>query len=262
LRNRLLLGASAFVAISSAVEAELEGCGVDPATIRRIPNSVDAARFTPVDPPTKAVLRRDLGIPAGVPVVTFTGRLVAYKGLPLLLQVWREVRARRPDARLLLVGSGGLDLHNVEAELRAFVDRHRLHESVRFVGDVERVAPYLQASDAFVFPTEQEAFGISLIEAMACGLPVVSTTAGGLRDIVTDGRDGLLVEPGKAEQLFDRLVLLLDDRARGAALGAAARRTVERRFTEQAVVDSYAALVRHAAASRDDAHGGFTVSRP
>jgi glycosyltransferase involved in cell wall biosynthesis len=167
---------------------------------------------------------------------------VSYKGLPLLLEAWRELCRERDDAILVLVGSGGVDIHNCEAELVEFVAAHGLERQVRFVGNVRNVDEYLQASDVFAFPSENEAFGISLIEAMACGLPVVSSNMGGLRDIVEHEVDGLAVEAGNREQLRCSLDRLLADPALGARLGETARKTAEQRYAADGVADRYAHL--------------------
>jgi glycosyltransferase involved in cell wall biosynthesis len=179
LRNRILRKANSWVAISSAVAQELTSHGVDPNAIRTIPNGVDLSRFCPVSREKKCELRRKLGFSERDRIVTYTGRLVAYKGLPLLLTVWEKFRWKHKHVRLLLVGSGGLDIQNCEAELKDYVRGKGLQGSVQFAGEVHNVHLYLQASDLFVFPTQSEAFGISLIEAMACGLPVISTPVGG-----------------------------------------------------------------------------------
>jgi glycosyltransferase involved in cell wall biosynthesis len=208
-RNRILRRADRFVAISSVVAEELVEHGIPTEKIERIPNSVDNGRFHPVDQPTKLALRRQLGLPVEATIVIYTGRLVTYKGLPLLLRVWQDIAAQHENAYLLLVGSGGLDIDNCEAELRTYVSQHQLEERVHFTGSVTNVPDYLQASDIFVFPTENEAFGISLIEAMACGLAVVSTAVGGLRDLVDHEHNSLVVEAGNQQQLRHALETLL-----------------------------------------------------
>jgi glycosyltransferase involved in cell wall biosynthesis len=229
LRNRLLRQGSRFVSISRPVETELLEAGVEPAAIARIPNGVDVDRFRPADLDEKQRLRERFGIPPGASAVIFTGRLVVYKGLAGLLRAWGAIRQRHPDALLLIVGSGGLDLDNCEQELKDQARDDELGDSVRFVGAVERVEDYLRAADIFVFPTEEEAFGISLVEAMACELPVVSTPAGGLAEILARSDFGLTVEAGS-----------------DAALGDAGRRIAERDYSLGAVVDRYVDLFESA----------------
>jgi glycosyltransferase involved in cell wall biosynthesis len=195
-----------------------------------------------VDQHDRHRLRRKLGIPASAQVVTYTGRLVTYKGLPLLLRVWRELHAQHPNAQLWLVGAGGLDIHNCEAALKAFVVAHDLDAAVRFPGAVENVHEYLQASDLFVFPTENEAFGLSLVEAMACGLPVVSTRVGGIKDIIVPGTSGVLVQAGQPDELHAALDGLLRNSALAERLGQNARRWVLETCSSDAVIDRYLQL--------------------
>ena len=244
LRDSILKQANAFVAISSAVADEFKAEYVKPSSIKMIPNSVDTRRFFPVTPPEKEALRRKLGLPLGDKIAVYTGRLVSYKGLPLLLRMWRDIMTEHNHLRLLLVGSGGLDIHNCEAELKAYVSANGLQDNVRFTGSVDNVHEYLQASDMFVFPTEEEAFGISLIEAMACGLPVISTPVGGVPDILEHQHNGLLVEPGDARQLFEAFETLMNNPAFSARLGQAAWRTVQNRYCADRVTNDYIEFFR------------------
>ena len=252
LRNLFLRQADAFVAISSPVCAELAAGGVKPERIHRLPNSVDTCQFCPVDEAGKRERRGKLGLPVAANIVTFVGRLVTYKGLPLLVRVWREICQKHPGARLVLVGAGGLDMHNCEAELRAYVEANGLQGSVHFSGNVRNVHEYLQASDVFVFPTENEAFGIALIEAMACGLPVISTAVGGIPGILQHGHDGLLVASNDFGQLYEALDGLMGSPSLAAQLGQAARRTVTERYSADVVTAKYADLFWrvHASAGR------------
>ena len=183
---------------------------------------------------------------------TFTGRLVSYKGLPLLLRVWDQLQQVHSQALLVLVGSGGLDAHNCEAELREFVQRRGLGDSVRFTGGVHNVHQYLQASDIFVFPTEKEAFGISLIEAMACGLPVIATPTGGIRDILSHERDGLLIEAGSFQGLYDAIQRLLTDRRLADGLGRAALLTARTRYAREVVLQRYVELFQRVGTDSTD----------
>jgi glycosyltransferase involved in cell wall biosynthesis len=242
LRNRILRGANRFVAISTDIAEELHRHGVPAEQIEQVTNSVDTSLFSPVNPSAKAALRQQFSLPADQIIVTFTGRLVSYKGLPLLLRVWEQVQRVQGQTMLLLVGSGGLDMHNCEADLRAFVQAKGLQHSVRFTGDVHNVHEYLQASDIFVFPTEKEAFGISLIEAMACGLPVIATPTGGIKDIVVDGQNGLLVEAGSFQQLSDAIHRLITDAQLAGMLGRAARVTALTRYAREVVLGRYIEL--------------------
>jgi glycosyltransferase involved in cell wall biosynthesis len=245
LRNRILRRADRFVAISSDIAEELQRHGVGAEKIELVTNSVDTSLFSPVNADIKAALRRRLLLPADRMIVTYTGRLVSYKGLPLLLRVWEQLQREHPEGLLLVVGSGGVDMYNCEAELKQFVRGHGLQNSVRFTGDAHNVHEYLQTSDVFVFPTEKEAFGISLVEAMACGLPVIATPTGGIKDILVDRQNGLLVEAGSFEALYDAIHRLMTDRSLAGALATAGRLTARTRYARNVVLKRYIRLFAH-----------------
>jgi len=242
LRNSVLRQADQFLAISTDIAGELQHHGIQRDAIELVTNSVDTNRFCPVNPSAKSALRLRLRLPPDRVIVTFTGRLVSYKGLPLLLRVWEQVQGVHSRAMLLLVGSGGLDIHNCEAELKQQVQARGLQPSVRLTGDVHNVHEYLQASDIFVFPTEKEAFGISLIEAMACGLPVITTPTGGIKDFLVDGQNGLLVEAGSFQQLYAAIHQLLTDASLAGSLGSAALSTARARYARDVVLEQHIAL--------------------
>ena len=243
LRNLLLRRAACFVAMSAVIEQEYLALGVAPDRIRRIPNSVDVGRFAPADAARRKELRGRLDIPQDRRVAIYTGRLVTTKGLPSLLRAWREVAARCPDALLVLVGSGGLGLQNCEALLRRQVREWGLEDRVLFTGSVENVHEYLQASDLFVFPTEREAFGISVIEAMACGLPVITTGVDGIRDVVRPGLDALVVPPKDDAALAEVIVRGLQKGDAIDAMASEARRRAVAEFSGTRVLAAYRELL-------------------
>lgn len=240
-RQRWLLGASAQVAISEEIRGELLAAGVEARCIHLIPNGVDTDVFRPATAGERDELKRQLGLPEG-PVVVYTGRLVSYKGLPMLLEAWLDISRRRVGT-LVLVGEGGRDMHNCEAALRATVAGQGVQDRVRFTGAAERVEDWLRAANLFVFPTENEAFGLSLVEAMACGLAAVTTRVGGLADYVSDGHNARVIEPGDLRGLITAVETLLDDPAQAERLGRAARATVWLRFGHDAVAERYERLL-------------------
>jgi glycosyltransferase involved in cell wall biosynthesis len=250
-RNAVLRRAHHFVAITAGIAEELRRHGVDRAVIHTITNSVDTETFRPLRNGDRLALRRRLGIPQKRTIVTYTGRLVTYKGLPLLVRVAERLQRHHDDVGFVLIGSGGLDIHNCEAELRAFVGARGLEHAIHFAGEVSNVHEFLQASDIFVLPTEDDAFPLSLVEAMACGLPVVSTPVGGIPDIVTHGENGLLVAPGDFDRLHAALRDLIGDPGRARSLGEAAALTVRRRYSREMVADRYLELFSSATSCGD-----------
>lgn len=238
-RNAVLKRADAFSAISPEIASEWTSVGVPSEKIHLIPNAVDTQRFIPVEPAEKTALRKKFDLPQNATIAIYTGRLVSYKGLPLLLKVWDEIRLKHENVLLIMAGTGGLDIHNCETELREYVRVKGLEDHVRFTGAVQNVPEYLQASDIFVFPTENDAFPSSIVEAMACGLPVVTTPVGAIKTIVTDGETGLLIQPGDLEKLFQVLDVMLSDKTLASRLGGAACRSVQDLYSAEAVTNQY-----------------------
>jgi glycosyltransferase involved in cell wall biosynthesis len=246
MRNIILRKADRFVAITNGIHRELEDAGVDPARIRHVTNSVDTTMFCAPAQDERSRIRSELGLSRSDVVVIYTGRLVTYKGLPRLLEVADRIRREHQNVKFVLVGGGGLDMHNCEEDLRRFVTERGLGDTVRFAGEVNDVRRFLQASDIFVLPSEDDAFPLSLVEAMACGLAVVATKVGGIPEIVISGENGLLIDPGDSRQLHNALCRLIRDRRLSGALGTAAARSVQARFSRGRVVDQYLELFQGA----------------
>jgi glycosyltransferase involved in cell wall biosynthesis len=238
-RNIVLKKADAFSAISPEIASEWTSSGIPSEKVHLIPNAVDTQRFVPVEPAEKPSIRKKLDLPQTAIIAIYTGRLVSYKGLPLLLKVWNEIRLKHKNVYLILAGTGGLDIHNCEDALRDYVKANGLENHVLFTGAVQNVPEYLQASDLFVFPTENDAFPSSIVEAMACGLPVVTTPVGAIKTIVTDRETGLLIQPGNQEQLFQALDVMLSDTALASRLGDVACRSVQDLYSAETVTKKY-----------------------
>ena len=241
-RNVILKKADAFSAVSPEIASEWSSSKVPLNKIHLIPNGVDTTCFAPANAEQKSFLREKLNLPEAGVIAIYTGRLVSYKGLPLLLKVWDEIRCRHENALLLLAGTGGLDIHNCEAQLHDYVTFARLEKNVWFLGSVQNIPEYLQAADLFVFPTENDAFPSSVIEAMACGLPIVTTPVGAIKTIVVHQETGLIVQPGDRQQLYEALVAIISNKALGSRLGQSGRQIVEQRYSTAKTVGKYLSL--------------------
>jgi len=242
LRNLLLKQADAFISLSKEITQEFTNYGIAQNKINLIPNSVDTTVFHPVPSPKKDELRKKLGIKPDDKVVIYTGRLLETKGLPLLIKVWHKIITEHDQSQLVIVGGGSKDIHDCEEEIKQYVESNHLEDSVKFTGNVTNVDEYLQASDIFLFPTENEAFGISLIEAMACGLPVIATPVGGIKDIVNNGKNGLIVEVGSFTELHNALAYLISNEDLSRALGEGALMTVQNYYSRKTVAQQYTKL--------------------
>src|SRR4030095_16665586 len=111
-------------------------------------------------------------------------------------------------------------------ELHNYVKVAGLERNVLFLGAIQNIPEYLQVADLFAFPTENDAFPSSLIEAMACGLPVVTTPVGAIKTIVAHQETGLILQPGNRQQLYEALVAIVSDKALASRLGQASRQIV------------------------------------
>ncbi len=212
--------ADGLIAVSRACADESAGF---PGPLRVIPNGVDTAEFRPM-PEERRRLRAELGFADGEIVVGFIGRLHTTKGVPLLLDAFEQLRRENARLKLLLVGPGPLR-PVIEELARASSGAITLLGPQPF----DKVASLLNALDVFAFPSKGEAFGISLLEAMACGLPSVAFGRWGVKELIADGETGLLA--GGPADFCDKLRQLVADRALRERLGQAARKSVEARFS-------------------------------
>ncbi len=157
------------------------------------------------------------------PGAVFVGVLERYKDVDSLASAWRRVAERLPDATLHVVGKGSRR-HVVDSLVRD------VPGGVRWTPELSQpeVARAIDAATLLVLPSRSEGFGRVLVEALCRGRPVVATRVGGIRDVVEDGVNGLLVEPRRPDELADALVRILSDRALQERLAAAARPSAER----------------------------------
>jgi glycosyltransferase involved in cell wall biosynthesis len=240
--------ADAFACISHVLEREAIAAGVPAERVHFIPNPVDITRFRPATDGERQALRSGLSLPAGAVVCLFVGRLSREKGVMDLMNAWNEVRP--PNAVLLMAGPD-MTNHpwNEGPAARAFVDRHNLSASVRFLGPIGNVAPLLQAADIVIQPSHFEALGLSAVEALATGVPVIASAVGGLLDFIADGRNGTLCPPHNPTALAAAIRTLLTDEAFRFRVSARARESVVDQYDEQKVFARFGDLLRHIAAS-------------
>ena len=190
---------------------------------------------------SREATRRGLGLRAGDLAIGTTCRLAWQKGVDQLLDTIRLVAPRLPHARFLIVGDGR-ERADIEAAARD------LGDTVRFLGHREDVAALLAAFDLFVQPSRQEAMVQTTLEAMAAGLPVVSTRTVGADEAIVDGTSGLLVPVGDASAMAEAIVALAADRGRRAVIGRAGRARIEGTFTMTHMLDRAERLFERIAA--------------
>jgi glycosyltransferase involved in cell wall biosynthesis len=187
----------------------------------------------------RAETRRLLGLPQDGFVVGWIGRMTSVKRTEDVVLAFRRLRESGVDARLCLVGDG---------PDRAAVER-RAHDlgvmrQTLFLGAQEEVARFYAAFDVLVLPSANEGTPVSAIEALAAERPVVATRVGGVPDVVRDGEDGFLVDPGGVDELAARLAELARDPGLRERMGAAGRERVLERYTVGRLVDDVDRLYR------------------
>ena len=246
-RDTLLGRAAAVVAISAEIEAELRRRFGSALNVVRAPNGVELSASAQAR--NKAQLRRELALPDG-DIVLYTGRLSRAKGLTTLIEAWAHVARRHRQAHLVLVGGGDRSFDNCEPQLRNLVAEERLQSQVWFVGHVPDVSPYLAASDLFIQCSESEGFGMSLIEALAAGLPSISTPVGVAPEVIANDRNGWLVPVNDARSVTAALEQALAARMRWNDMSAQARAAVETKFDFATVATRYAELFKRLGTGR------------
>ena len=240
-RDKLLQRADKLVAISGDIAEEFVAAGYPVERMIRIPNGVDLNRFQPVTREEAYQLRERLALPRKAFLFVYSGRLHRHKGLFTLLDAWRHLMAGEKSGHLVLVGENSPNL-GVEAELRQLVNQHLLRDTITFTGRQQDVLPYLQAADAFVLPSQREGLSISMLEAMATGLPAVGTRTSGTIELIRQGRNGYLVDIGDAAGLTRAMASLLRHPREARVMGRISREIVEREFGLEVAADRHLAL--------------------
>jgi glycosyltransferase involved in cell wall biosynthesis len=240
--NRWLYGRvpARVVTTGESIRASLiESLGLDPNAVVSIPTGTDISRFHPGD---RAQARNRLGLATNGPIVGIVATLRSWKGHRFLISAMDDPRLA--EARLVIVGGGPQ-----EAPLRE--QAARFGGRIIFAGQKEDVAPWLQAFDVFALPsTGNEGVPQALMQAMACGLPVVTTPVGAIPELARDGDTALLVPPEDPLALAGAIARLLSDTELAQRLADAGRKEVTSKYTATAMLDAMEEVLWKAASER------------
>lgn len=234
---RIMKKTDLFIATTAEIVEGLHRDGLAE-KVRRIPNFIEPSLFSPPASGEKPALRRRWGLPDKL-IVTFSGRFVERKGIKFLVKAWQEVIEEFPDARLVMLGDG-----THLSRMKTLAEQLSIDEYIFFKGQTDDVADFLRTSDVYVLPSLQEGMPNSLLEAMACGLPVIASRIGGVVDVVEDGKSGILFEAGDVSGLASAMVRLLNDSELRLKLGTEARRRVVENFSIDRIADEYIKLYK------------------
>lgn len=233
--GRLVLRrADRIIGVSTGeVEEMRKHLPLDLAKVSIIPNGFHHAQFEPA--PKGDAFRAHLGIGGDTPLVLFAGRLASNKGLHVLVPAFARLAQAHPGAVLVLAGED----QDQRARLERLAHESDIEKRVRFTGHLtpELYLSALAAADVFVLPSEWEAFGIVLAQAMACGVPCVATRVGGAPDVVVDGETGTLVPYGDEQALASAISVLLVDPDARRRMGEAGKRRAFSEYSWARVAD-------------------------
>lgn len=217
-----------FICASEAIRRMLLSDGIAETRAVTVHEGIDLARVAaaPVAP-----LREELFLPHGSPIIGNVAALVAHKGQRYLVEAAALVVRQVPDARFVMAGEG---------ELRETLENHIKHlgleKHVKLAGFRPDILSLHKAFDIFVMSSVTEGLGTSLLDAMACGKPIVATSAGGMPEVVEDGRTGLLIPPRDHHAMATAIVRLLKDEALRRQMGDAGLSLVNAKFSAERMV--------------------------
>jgi mannosyltransferase len=196
-----------------------------------IPHGVDTERFSPAG--DRRELKRHLGLDPGSFYAGVFGAVRPSKGTDLFIDAAITTAGTRPEWKAVVVGNVVPAQRRYLDELRQRVDAASLSHRISFLGHVADARDYIRAMDICVAPSRNEGFGLTPLEAMSSGVPVIASSAGSYAETVLDGRTGLLFKTGSAAALAGALDVLMDDDGRRRELGYSGRDHVEASFSVQ-----------------------------
>lgn len=241
----LLKRVSAVVALTRETASEALAFGISGALIDQLGNGVDTAVFRPANKQERAELKQKLGM-EGRRAVIYVGRLSPEKNPDGLLEAWIAARQTLPaDWMLILIGDGPM-----RTQLERRIRNAGLEDSVMVAGQQQNIEQWMAAADVYVSSSLWEGLSNTLLEAMACGLPVAVTRVSGVKELVEETEAGLTVDVGDNAALASALVRLAQDTDLQDQLSRAARLAVEQTYSLQAVANRHELLYRRLIAQR------------
>jgi glycosyltransferase involved in cell wall biosynthesis len=242
--------ADVVLSVSPVLSERYREAGFAPEKLRDTINGIDIERFRPATEPERVALRERLQLPAAR-MVLFVGFFSRDKRPNVLFDAWRKLTAtvREPIA-LVFVGATSSPYFEIDQELaprmRRDADAEGIGHLLRFVEHTNEIEEYYRAADVFALPSVREALPMSLLEALATGLPSIATRLPGATDtIIEDGKTGMLFEPDDVQALASDLRELVEHPGHAWEIGAAARSMIESRFTVGRAAADWLAAYEH-----------------
>lgn len=232
--EKMLDRAQKIIAVSNFTKKELlDFYHIPEAKIRVIHNGVDTKKFQPAQ--NRRKIKEELGFKPDDLTIVSVGRLYARKGLFTLIESIPAVIKRFKNAKFIISGKGQSDeMHKLEAH----ADKIGVKGNIVFTGYYpdKKLPKLYQAADVFAFSTFYEHHPFAVLEALSTGLPVVTTSVGGIPETIENGKNGFLVEPFSSSQFADKILYLLEHPAKASEMGMLGRKTILERFDWHIVV--------------------------
>ncbi|MFC1498903.1 glycosyltransferase [Verrucomicrobiota bacterium] len=234
-RKLLCSGAAGFHTVSKSLKHMLEKyVGIPSGKIRHIPNGLDLKRFMPHD---RLLLRKEAGFSEEEFILVAIGSFYPWKNQKLVIETASGLRKRGLNFIMLLIGEGPL-----EKELKTMVKEKDLENHVRFPGYMNNIEDYLNLSDVLIQPSLTEGMANTIMEAMACGIPVLASDVGGNPELVRHGETGYLFPVDNMDMLLDQINDLYEQREERALMGENARRIAEQEYEIRDMIKQYEQL--------------------
>ena len=238
-RNKILATCTNYIATTKEIrDGFIERGGIAPEKISLLPHGIDTNKY----PQSSSARRRELKISRGVDpdqkVLLFCARVVKDKGVDTLQDVWRILHKKFPRAVLFVVGGG---LTGLLDELRVLSGE--LDDSIRVIGEVNEPQEFYQLADVYIFPSRHEGLPTSLLEAMASGLPAVTSDIGGCEDVIQNDVNGYRVYSEDAAAFAEKIELLFNDDQRREIFGTRAAELIRATCDFKTVIPKLAEII-------------------
>jgi glycosyltransferase involved in cell wall biosynthesis len=237
---RLLRDASKVIALNHTEAEQYRSMGVPEDKIEIIPNGIDVSEYANLPP--KGCFKKRLSLGNNEKIILFLGRIHRIKGVDILIKAFASINKESENVKLVVAGPDDGYLY----EVRALAKTLGIGDKIAFVGSlygINKLEAYVDA-EFLVVPSLYEIFGIVILEAYACGKPVIASRVMGPKELVLDGKTGILVNPGEINELTDAIKLLLYDESKTKNMGMNARQFVTDNFDIERVANKIETLYK------------------
>ena len=216
-----------YIAISKQMQKEFIELGIIPEKIVYLPNGIDAEKFQPC---------HDLKDDENKDIILFAGRITYSKGVHILL---KSLRYLRNKVHLVLIGPPDWDAKYFnEIQRQINIENRRGFHKITYLGEQKRddIVKWYQRASIFVLPSLKEALPMTILESLACETPVITTTVGGLPEVIQNFQNGILIQPNNAKELAEAIEYLLCNKDVRIRLGQIGRKTIIERFSYNVII--------------------------